>query len=60
MSENNRRNNSGKGATIGCDAANCSFHGEADSCTAEHLKVDGKRARSTGETSCSTFRPKNG
>ena len=28
MSENNRRNNNGKGATIGCDAANCSFHGE--------------------------------
>ena len=54
MSENNRRNNNGKGATIGC------FHGEADSCTAEHIKVDGKRARSTGETSCSTFRPKNG
>ena len=39
MSENNRRNNNGKGATIGCDAANCSFHGEADSCTAEHIKV---------------------
>ena len=34
MSENNRRNNNGKGSTIGCDAANCSFHGEADSCTA--------------------------
>ena len=47
MSENIRRTN-GKSATIGCDAANCSYHGESDSCTAEHIKVDGKRARSTG------------
>ena len=59
MSENIRRTN-GKSATIGCDAANCSYHGESDSCTAEHIKVGGKRARSTGETCCTTFRPKNG
>ena len=56
MSENIRRTH-GKGATL---AANCSYHGESDSCTAEHIKVDGKRARSTGETCCTTFRPKNG
>lgn len=60
MSENNRRNNNGKGSTIGCDAANCSYHDELDNCTAGHIKVDGKRAKSTGETCCSTFRPKNG
>ena len=51
---------SGKSATIGCDAANCSYHDELDNCTAGHIKVDGKRAESTGETCCSTFRPKNG
>lgn len=51
---------SGKSAIIGCDAANCSYHDELDNCTAGHIKVDGKRAKSTGETCCSTFRPKNG
>ena len=56
---NDNKKHTGKTA-IGCDAANCSYHGESDSCTAEHIKVDGKRARSTGETCCTTFRPKNG
>ena len=59
MSENNRRNNNGKGSTIGCDAANCAYNEHGTACSAEHIRVDGKSARSTGETCCSTFRTKD-
>ena len=59
MSENNRRNNNGKGATIGCDAENCLYNEQGHSCTAAHIKVDGKRAQCTGETSCTTFKQKH-
>ena len=52
-------NETKKQATIGCDAENCAFNEQGRSCSASHIKVDGKRAQCTGETSCSTFKQKN-
>ncbi|HIR54396.1 MAG TPA: DUF1540 domain-containing protein [Candidatus Scatomorpha intestinigallinarum] len=48
----------GTAATIGCDAENCAYNEQGRSCTAAHIKVDGKRAQCTGETSCTTFKQK--
>lgn len=45
-------------AYVGCDAVNCSYNKEGSRCTAEQIKVDGKRAHSTGETCCKTFKPR--
>ena len=52
MNENKRH--MGTAATIGCDA----YNEQGRSCTAAHIKVDGKRAQCTGETSCTTFKQK--
>ncbi len=52
-------NETKKQATIGCDAENCLYNEQGRSCTAGHIKVDGKRAQCTGETSCSTFKQKH-
>ena len=38
---------------------NCAYNEQGRSCSASHIKVDGKRAQCTGETSCSTFKQKN-
>lgn len=57
MSENKKR--AGKTA-IGCDAANCEYNEHGVGCNAEHIRVDGKTAKTTAETCCSTFRQKGG
>ena len=56
MNENKKR--TGKTA-IGCDAENCTYNERGVGCSAEHIVVDGKTARSTGETCCSTFKAKD-
>ena len=56
MNENKRH--MGTAATIGCAAENCAYNEQGRSCTAAHIKVDGKRAQCTGETSCTTFKQK--
>lgn len=48
----------GKCATIGCDAKNCSYNEMGSICGASHIKIDGQRAICTGETCCSTFKPR--
>lgn len=48
-----------KMSSIGCDAENCAFNEGGCTCKAEHIKVDGRCAECTGETCCSTFKPKN-
>lgn len=55
---NDNKKHTGKTA-IGCDAANCAYNEHGTACSAEHIRVDGKSARSTGETCCSTFRSKD-
>lgn len=44
---------------IGCDAENCAFNERGAVCGAGRIRVDGKSATTTGETSCSTFKPKD-
>ncbi len=44
--------------TIGCDAENCAYNKDGCTCTAEHIRVDGKRAHCTNETCCQTFEEK--
>lgn len=44
---------------IGCDAEHCVYNEDGEICFADHIKVDGKRAQCTGETCCSTFKPKS-
>lgn len=56
MNENKRH--MGTAATIGCDAENCAYNEQGRTCSASHIKVDGKRAQCTGETSCTTFKQK--
>ena len=55
---NENKRNRGTAATIGCDAENGAYNEQGRSCTAAHIKVDGKRAKGTGETSCTTFKQK--
>lgn len=55
MSDNKK--NSCKTA-IGCDAANCEYNEHGTGCIADHIRVDGRNAHSTGETCCSTFKQK--
>ena len=52
-------NETKKNPSIGCDAENCLYNEQGHSCTASHIKVDGKRAQCTGETSCPTFKQKH-
>ena len=44
---------------IGCDAANCAYNENGHGCNAEHIRVDGRTAKTTGETCCSTFKAKD-
>ena len=53
MSESKKR-----GAVIGCEAENCAYNCHGRSCSAGSIRVDGKSAHTTGETSCSTFKPR--
>ncbi len=54
MADNKKR------AAIGCDAENCEYNEHGSACGAERIRVDGRTAHTTGETSCSTFKPKDG
>ena len=55
---NETRKHTGTSATIGCDAENCAYNEQGRTCSASHIKVDGKRAQCTGETRCTTFKQK--
>ncbi len=54
---NDNKTHSGK-TVIGCDAANCEYNEHGTACNAAHIKVDGRTAKTTGETCCSTFKTK--
>lgn len=47
-------------AVIGCDAAGCEYNEHGSVCRAESIRVGGKNARCTNETSCSTFKSRDG
>lgn len=48
------------GKSIGCDVENCAYNEHGTGCSAQHIKVDGKSAKTTDGTRCSTFKQKGG
>ena len=42
---------------INCSVRSCAYHDGESYCTAEHINVAPANAKTSGETSCATFKP---
>ncbi|MGE4485609.1 MAG: DUF1540 domain-containing protein [Oscillospiraceae bacterium] len=40
---------------VGCEVANCAYHGDNNCCCADEITVESPSALRKGETFCSTF-----